>query len=78
MEHTQPITVRTYKKTRFMARSEEDIREYHKRYYQEHKEHLLARMEVYRKENAERIAANRRYNRKRKKALGGLTNPNIK
>jgi hypothetical protein len=54
-----------------MARSEEDIREYHRRYYQEHKEHLLARMEVYRKENAERIAANRRYNRKRKKALGG-------
>lgn len=48
------------------------------RYYQEHKEHLLARMEVYRKENAERIAANRRYNRKRKKALGGLMNPNIK
>lgn len=30
------------------------------------------------KENAERIAANRRYNRKRKKALGGLMNPNIK
>lgn len=33
-------------------------------------------MEVYRKENAERIAANRRYNRK--KAMGGLMNPNIK
>lgn len=65
-------------KTRYMSRSEEEIREYHRRYYQEHKEHLLARMEVYRKENAERIAANRRYNRKRKKALGGLTNPNIK
>ena len=61
-----------------MARSEEEIREYHRRYYQEHKEHLLARMEVYRKENAERIASIRRYNRKRKKALGGLTNPNIK
>ena len=46
-----------------MAKTEEEIREYHKKYYQEHKAELLAKMAIYRKENAERIKANRIYTR---------------
>lgn len=46
-----------------MAKTEEEIREYHRKYYQEHKAELLARMAIYRKKNADRIRANRIYNR---------------
>lgn len=46
-----------------MAKTEEEIREYHRKYYQEHKAELLVRMAIYRKKNAERIRANRIYNR---------------
>lgn len=46
-----------------MSKTEEEIREYHRMYYQEHKAELLARMAIYRKENVERIRANRIYNR---------------
>lgn len=58
-------------------KTDEEIREYHKKYYREHKEHLLAQMAIYREANAERIKANKKYNSKKNKRLRALKKLNL-
>lgn len=60
-----------------MAKTEDEIQEYHKKYYREHKEHLLAQMAIYREANAERIKANRKYNSKKNKRQRALKKLNL-
>ena len=59
-----------------MAKTVDEIREYHKKYYREHREHLLAQMAIYRDANAERIKANKRYNREKNKRQRALEKSN--
>ena len=58
-------------------KTDEEIRKYHKKYYREHKEHLLAQMAIYREANAERIKANKKYNSKKNKRQRALKKLNL-
>jgi hypothetical protein len=44
-----------------MTKTVEEIREYHRKYYQEHKQKMLAQAKKWREENADRVIANRIY-----------------
>lgn len=46
-----------------MTKTVEEIREYHRKYYQEHKQKMLAQAKKWSEENADRVIANRIYNR---------------
>lgn len=41
-----------------MTKTVEEIREYHRKYYQEHKQKMLAQAKKWREENADRVIAN--------------------
>lgn len=46
-----------------MTKTAEEVREYNRKYYLEHKEKMLAQAKKWREANADRIIANKIYNR---------------